>query len=162
MSPGFGDLVVVAALGREHPAHVVQRPGHVPADQQLGVQDVVAVQAVPAQLHGQRVDQERHVVGDDIDHPAGRVERAGRAGRPHPDQGPALRPVRGEPGLLHRGRRHSGRAGRGQVLDRDVPVVRPQIAEQVPDVQVGQFPGADRLCRLGQQGFPVRGRDVTH
>ncbi len=39
--------------------------------------------------------------------------------------------------------------GRGQVLDRDVLVVRPEIAEQVPDVQAGRVPGADRLGRLG-------------
>ena len=77
--PGFGDLVVRAVRAGERPAHVVQRPGHVPADPQLRMQDVIAVQAAPGQFHGHRVDQERHVVGDDVDHPAGRVERAGRA-----------------------------------------------------------------------------------
>jgi len=33
---------------------------------QHGMRDDVQTQAVPAQLRGQRVDQERHVVGDDV------------------------------------------------------------------------------------------------
>jgi hypothetical protein len=149
VGPGLGDFVVIAVPGGECPAHVVQRPRHVPADQQLGMQDVVAVQAMPGQFHGHRIDQERHVVSDDVDHTAAWVERAWRTRGPHPDQGPALRPAGGEPGLLQRGRGDGTGPGRGQVLDGDVPVVRPEIAEQVPDVQAGRFPGADRLGRLG-------------
>ena len=34
--PGFGDLVVVAVAAPECPAHVVQRPGHVPAASSWG------------------------------------------------------------------------------------------------------------------------------
>ena len=113
------------------------------------MQDVVAVQAMPGQFHGHRIDQERHVVGDDVDHAAAWVERGRRARGAYPDQGPALRPVLSEPGLLQRGRGHGTGPGHGQVLDGDVPVVRPEVAEQVADVQIGHVLGANRLGRLG-------------
>ena len=70
---------------------------------------------------------------------------------------PRSRPAHGEPGLLQRGRTHGTGPGHGQVLDGDVPVVSPQVAEQVADVQIGQVLGGNRAGRLGQQGFPVRG-----
>ena len=70
-----------------------------------------------------------------------------------PDQGPALRPVRGEPGLLGRDRGQPPRPGRDQVLQRDVPVVGAQVAAHVArDRVVHRVAGLDLGRRLRQQG----------
>ena len=157
--PGLGQLVVPGSAGLQRADHLAQRPGHVPADQQLRVHDAVAGHAVPGQLHGHRVDQERHVVGDDVDHRGGRVERGHRAALADLDQGPALRPVGGQPGLGHGHRGHRPGPGAGQVLIRDVPVVGAQVAEQVADAYLARLrcrPGRlGQFGRLGQQRIPV-------
>ena len=89
---------------------------------------------------------------------AARVERGHRAALADPDQGPALRPVGGQPGLLHGHRGHRPGPGRGQILIRDVPVVGTQVGQQVADAYLGRLarPGRlGQLGRLGQQHIPV-------
>ena len=46
----------------------------VAADEELGMEDLADAPALAERLHGDRVDQERSIVGDDLDHggPAGR------------------------------------------------------------------------------------------
>jgi hypothetical protein len=139
----------------------------VPADPELRVHDEADLQVVPVQPHGDGVDQERHVVGDDVhDGPVGVEGRmvvggnplvaAGLEREPHADQGAALWPVAAEPGVLDRHRGGPGRADGDQVLRRDVPVVGVQITERVADAGdvVAQQRGG-RLGRLGQEGLLV-------
>jgi hypothetical protein len=105
------------------------------------VQEQVEVGLVPVQLHRHRVDQERHVVGDDVDDRLNRPEGgdgrtgAGRAGIRfgHLDQGPALRALRGQRRV--RGG-HGGQlvtTARHKVLGGHVPVVGPEEAGHIAD-----------------------------
>ncbi len=154
VGPGLDHLALVGPAAVQRPGYPVQVARDVPADHELRVDDVVAVEVVPGQLHRDRVDEERHVVGHDVHRGAAGVERGRLGGREHPDQGPALRAVRRQPGLLQRYPGQPVRSGRGQVLGRDVPVVGPEVPQQVPDRGVlGRHRGG-QAGRLGQQLVP--------
>ncbi len=100
---------------------------------------------MPVQFHGHRIDQERHVVGDDVDDGPDRPERRDRArragrrtrgaggGAGDPDQGPPLRAPGGQGRVLGRDRGEPPGAERGQVLGGDVPVVGVQVTGQITD-----------------------------
>jgi hypothetical protein len=156
VDPRLFDLVVGGRRPVGHPEHAVHRAADVPDHPQLRVDDLVHLQAAPVHRHQHRVHQVGHVVGDDVHGGPGRLQR-GRPGGPYPDQGPALRPERGERGLPHGYRRGPLGPGLGQVLGGHVPVVGVKEAGYVTDAGVG----ACRLRGLGQQGFLTAG-DVRH
>ncbi len=125
---GAGGLRAVAGVGVED---LQQLAGEVAAHRELRVHDEVdgAVQA--GQLVGDRVDQERHVVGDDLDH--------GVAARPavlldgrgvHPDLGGALGPLEAQPVVGGRRTVDVHRVAADQVLGRRVEVVVVQVGGQ--------------------------------
>jgi hypothetical protein len=118
-----GHVLLAAA---EHPAR------HVAAHPHLGVDHQVHAEVVPVELHRDRVDQERHVVGDHLDHrvagvPAVLVQRRGVG----PDHGPALGAELGELSLGHRGTVHVNGVAGEQVLRRDMPIVEPQEGQRL-------------------------------
>jgi hypothetical protein len=144
--PRLGDLVVAAADPGGRADHLPQLPADVTADHQLGVDDVVAVQVVPGEFVRGRVDEEWHVVGDDVDHTPRFVQRGGLAGGVHPHQGAALRPPGRDPGVLGHDRTRPQRAGRQQILRGDVPVVGVQVPLHVADaVRARRLGGLGRL-----------------
>ena len=108
-----------------------QLAGDVAADDDLRVDDDMDAAALPGQLVGDRVDQEGHVVGDDLDD---RVA-AGPAvlldgGRVHPDVRGALRAVLREPVVGERGAEDVDRVAVREVLGRGVQVVALEVREQ--------------------------------
>jgi len=111
---------------------VLEPAGEVTGDVELRVDDQVDVALLAGQLHHDRVDQERHVVGDDLDHrvtalPAVLLDRR----RAHPDQWPALRSLLGK-AIVAQGRAEDvDRITLENILRRDVAVV---LAEEVPHV----------------------------
>ncbi len=155
--PRLGDLVVLVPGVPQRPDHFPQRAGDVPADQELRVDDVEAVQPVPGELHRHRVDEERHVVGDDVDGAARLLQRRAHAPRAHPHQGAALRALGRHPGVLGRHPGHPGRPGVEEFLGRHLPVVG---AEEVAHVADSAAVLLGRLrCQLGglvQQAGYVR------
>ena len=115
----------------------VRRAGHVPAHDEHRVHDQPDVGGVPVELHRHRVDQVRHVVGDDVDDGPGGGERAAdpgaRLGRADADDRTALRAGRAERGLPGGRLGQPIRAGRDQVLKGHPPVIRGQEGEPVAD-----------------------------
>ncbi len=101
----------------------------------------------PGELSADGVDEERHVVRDDLDdgvpgRPA--VFLDGRAERP--DVGAALGPLRGQATVRHGGAVEVDRVSVDQVLGGDVPVVAVQEAGVV---SAGGAPGPGVLPHLG-------------
>ncbi len=82
--PGLDD-VVVALRTVDHlvGVHVLELAGDVALDGELRVDHRVHVVTEPVELHGHRVDEERHVVRDDLDHrpTRGRPAGPGHGGR---------------------------------------------------------------------------------
>ena len=160
--PRLGDLVVAAAVLARRADHLPQLPADVTADHQLGVDDVVAVQVVPGEFVRDRVDEERHVVGDDVDHAPRVLQRGGLTGGAHPHQGAALRAPGRDARMLGRDRARALRASRQQILRRDVPVVGLQIPLQVADADAVRARRLGGLGRLRQQGMCHLGRAFRH
>jgi len=133
VNPRLGELSVALrqrcrcrATGR------VEFARYVTADAQHGVHDQVDVRAVPVQLHRHGIDEVRHVVGHDVDHGPGAVQRRG-AGVTDADQGTALRAASTEPGVLVSDGGGPLRAGRRQVFAGDMPVIGSQEPEDIGD-----------------------------
>ena len=122
-------LAAAAAGGRVE--DLDQLAGDIAADDDLRVDHDVDAAALPGQLVGDRVDQERHVVGDDLDD--------GVAARPavlldgrgvHPDVRGALRAVLREPVVGESGAEDVDRVAVGEVLRGGVQVVALEEREQ--------------------------------
>jgi hypothetical protein len=135
----LGGLVVGAR-------HLDQRAGHVTADVELRVDDQVHVALLPGQLHHDRVDQEGHVVGDDLDDRVATCGPAvlGEGGREHVDAGPALRSLLGGAEVRRQGAVQLLRGPVADVVDGDVPVVG---MEERTDLVVGWAAGAGAALR---------------
>ena len=173
VDPGLGDLPRLRPGTVDAAGHVVQHAGNVPAHHQPRVQEQRDVGLMPVQFHGHRIDQERHVVGDDVDHGPDRAEPHGRAawairgpgiGATDADQGPALRALRGEGRVLGGDRGDPVRAVRGEVLRGNVPVVGAQVSAQVTDASAaaGTRGLGQVLCRLIQHIVVRFVRSVRH
>ena len=160
--PRLGDLVVAEAALGGRADDLPQLPADVTADHQLGVDDVVAVQVVPGEFVRDRVDEERHVVGDDVDHAPRFLQRGGLAGGMHLHQGAALGAPGRDAGVLGRDQARPQRAGRPQILRGDVPVVGLQIPLQVADADAVRARRLGGLGRLRQQGVCHLGRAFRH
>ena len=140
-------------------ARGLERAGDVALDVELRVDHEVDVAQLATELHRERVDEERHVVDDDLDHrvPAGRPAVLAGRRRHDADLGGALGPVTGE--LVVAGERavHVGVGPVEQVLGGDVAVVR---AQQVVDLVVrwaaGALPVLGEVDRLRQELALVR------
>ena len=87
------------------------------AYEQLRVDHDVHAAALAGELHRHRVDEERHVVGDDLDHgvPVSRPAVLADRRREHPHVGGALGSVRGEVVLADRSAVHVHVGATGQV-----------------------------------------------
>ena len=96
-APSSAPLAGVAAV-LVRTCDLLQRAGDVALDGELRVDHGVHVVPEPVELHGHRVDEERHVVGDDLDHRAARRRpaRVGAGGRDDADGRGALRADDGE------------------------------------------------------------------
>ncbi len=125
---GAGGLAAGAGVDVED---LQQLAGDVAADDQLGVDDDVDRAVLAGQLVGHRVDQERHVVGDDLDHgvaagPAVLLDRGGV----HPHLGGALGALEAQ-AVVRGGRAVDvDRVAVDQVLGRRVEVVVVQVRGQ--------------------------------
>ncbi|MEY9488253.1 hypothetical protein RKD26_004047 [Streptomyces calvus] len=124
MDPGLDVRVVRQVAAGRGGEHLDQLAGDVPADHELRVHDDVDAAALAGQLIGDGVDQERHVVGDDLDD--------GVAARPavlldgrgvHADVGGALGTALGEPVVRDGGSEDVDRVAVGEVLRGGVQVV---------------------------------------
>jgi hypothetical protein len=117
-------VVLLRPVGGADLEDLQQPAGDVAPDDDLRVDQKVDPALLPGELGGHGVDEEGHVVGDDLDHgvparPAAFVDRRGE----HPHVRRALRPLPRQ--LLVRQRRPGEveRLTLGKVLHRDVPVV---------------------------------------
>ncbi len=131
-----------------------QLAGHVTADDHLRVDHHMDAAALTRQLVGDRVDQEGHVVGDDLDHgvaagPAVLLDRRGV----HPDVRGALRPVLGQPVVGERGAEDVHRVAAGQVLRRGVQVVALEVSQEGVRVET-----LHRCLSPGRAAFSDPGR----
>jgi hypothetical protein len=106
-----------------------QVAGDVAPHQQLRVDDHVDVATLGVQRHRHRVDEEGHVVGDDLHDrvPAGRPAVLVDGGGEDPDVGGALRPLRGQGVLAHGGAVDVDVGALDEVLDGHVAVVLAQV-----------------------------------
>ena len=126
--------------------NVEQAPGDVAADDHHGVDDQVDRVAALAEEGGHGVDEERHVVGDDLDdgvarRPAVLVDRRCE----HAHRARALRPVRRLGPLRQRGARDVDGVATEDVLGRHVTVVA--LEERGVGVGgVSALAGLDRAC----------------
>ncbi len=121
---------------------------------ELRVDDRVHVTQLAGQRHGQRVHEERHVVGDHLDDgvtaggPAGLADGRGE----HPHLGGALRAGAGGLVVRREGAVQVDVRAVADVLGGDVPVVRLQ---QAPDGVLGRSPtpppSQGQIDRLGQE-----------
>ncbi len=127
-------------------------PAEVPAHGEPRVDDPAHLATLPGQLHGDRVDQEGHVVGDDLDH---RVTARGPAvalgsGSEDPDHRPALGPDPRGPVVAEEGAEEVNGRALEQVLRRRVPVVG---REQDLHVACGED-AVDVLAAAAGHGLP--------
>ena len=125
--PGLDVVAELPVVDGVDVEDLLQRPGGVTAYDELRVHDEVHGALLAGQLGGDRVDEERHVVGDDLDHavPAGPAVLL-HGGGEHVDVGGAGRPG-GRELLVGEGGAEQvlGNAGE-QVLGGDVAVVAAQ------------------------------------
>ena len=116
---------VVGVGGRRVVQHLAQLAVEAPSYDELGVHDLVHDVAGGVERHADGVDQERHVVGDHLDHRAATAGPAvvvlGRREQPH--VGGALRPVPGQVEMVQHGRPEVALVAVEQVLRGDVAVV---------------------------------------
>ena len=129
--------------------------GDVAADVELRVDHHVHVAVLAGQLHRQRVDEERHVVGDDLDDgvAAGATSRASlTAGVKHPHLGGALRAGarRARSGTRARrtGRR---RCGRRRPRGRRGGSRTQEAADRLVGRPTGPLASQGKVDRLGQE-----------
>ncbi len=110
-----------------------QLPVAVTLDVERRVQYQVGVAVLARQLHGERVDQERHVVGDDLDHgvPARRPAVLSHGRRVDADLGRAGLPFGGEVVVRRVGAIDVDVGSVVQLLGADVAVVRRQQGHEV-------------------------------
>ena len=165
--PGLAGHVVRVGLG-VLVEHLVELAAEVASYDELRVDHQVDVVLRLGERHRDRVDEERHVVGDHLDDrvPAGgpAVDRDARG--EHPDGRLALRSLGGEPQLGHHRAVEVGRVALEQVLGGDVSVERLQHRRQVHAVGrlgalglgVGAQPGEEFGLALLQRrhGFDIR------
>ena len=133
---------------------VLQGAGDVAADVEVRVHHDVHVAQLAGELHGQGVHEEGHVVGDDLDDavPAGGPAVLGERGGQHPHLGGPLRAVLGQPVVAGERAVHVHVGAAGEVLRRDVAVVRAQQgAHLVVRRPSRPLPGLRQLGRLGDQ-----------
>ena len=118
------DLLVVAG------EDLLELPGDVAAHQDLRVHDHVHLAVLLVELHGHRVDEERHVVGHHLDDrvPTGGPAVLGDGRGEDADVRGALRPVRRDLVLAHRGAVQVHLGALREVLGGDVAV---EVPEQV-------------------------------
>jgi hypothetical protein len=122
-------LALGLALGLEravrHRRHRPELAGDVADDVEAGVDHDVDVAEPAGQLHGQRVDEERHVVDHDLHDgvAAGGPAALAQRRRVHPDLGGPLGPAAGELVVGREGAVDVGRGAVRQVLVGHVPVV---------------------------------------
>ena len=135
-------------------ADLAQLAGDVAADVEERVDDHVHVTALPRQLHRQGVDEEGHVVDDDLDHraPRGGPSVLARRWRRHAHPSGALGPLAREP--VVRGERavEVGVGAVPDVLGRDVAVVGPdQVVDRLARRTTRVVARARQGDRPGQQ-----------
>ncbi len=146
MDPGLDVRVVrqVADVLREVAADGVgedldQFAGHVPADHELRVDHDVDAAALTGQLIGDGVDEEGHVVRDDLDDGVGAGPAVLLDGRGvHPDVRRALGAVLGEAAVRDGGPEDVDRVAVGEVFRGGVQVVA--LEEREDGIPVGRVP----------------------
>ncbi len=143
------------------PDNLAERSGHVTPDAKLWVDDQPGGQAVVGQLHGDRINQERHVVGNDVDHVGTAIE-GGVAAVPDLNQCASLRPLGGEISVPDGDRCQPSRTGRCQVIVGHVPVICRQVVGQVTGARhrTGQAGSLEQQVRHGVRARPVLALDV--
>ena len=133
---------------------VLEPPGHVAGDVELRVDDEVHVALLAGQLHDDGVDEERHVVGDDLDHrvTAGRPAVLGQGRGEDVDAGGALGAGVGRAEVRDQRAVQLLGGAVADVVGGDVPVVGTQ---ERPDVSARRASGPGAALRegdrLGQQ-----------
>ena len=111
------------------------------------------VAALLVELHRHRVDEEGHVVGDDLDDGValGRPAVLGDGRGEDPHVGGALGPLVGQAELADRRAVHVDVGALGEVLDRDVAVVLPEeLLGRLPRRSAAASPGGRQSCGLGE------------
>jgi hypothetical protein len=149
--------------GRTRPVldrhHALHPAGEVTDHVEVRVDDRVHAALLAGQLHGEGVDEERHVVDDDLDHgvPVGRPAVLAQGGRERPHLGCPLRPLGGQ--LVVRGECavHVDVGAVDDVLGSYVPVVGMQ---QRVDLVVRRPAGASSVP--GQGGGLVDQLGLVH
>ena len=148
--PRLGDDAELV-LGRRVGVDLLQGADGVPADDELRVHDEVDGAAERVERGGDRVDEERHVVGDDLDDgvPAGPALRLDGRVR-HVDVGGADGTPAGEVALGQRGTEQVLRLAREKVLGRGVAVEHvQQPVDVLPGLLGSVFGGGAQLLGPG-------------
>ena len=154
--PGLADALALVHLGvavGDRP-HLLEGAGDVAHHVEERVDDQVHVVQLTGELHRQRVDEEGHVVDDDLDHrvPVGRPALVARARREHPDPGGALGPGAGQPVVRGEGAVHVHVGALGDVLAGDPAVVGPeQLVDDVVRRPAAPPSAPGDLDGLGEQ-----------
>ncbi len=125
--------------------HLLQLAGDVAEDVELRMDHGVHVALLAGELHRQRVDEEGHVVGDDLDDrvAAGRPAVLGGGGGEHPHLRRTLRTTAGQPVV-----------GGERAVEVDVGAVGDVLGGHVPVVGLQQ--GLDHLVRWPAGSLPVK------
>ena len=169
--PGLADRAVDGGLRLVlDRVHALEDAGDVADHVELRMDDQVDLALLPGQLHRHRVDEEGHVVGDDLDHRVtdGRPPVVGVARGEHVHVGPTLRTVVGEPELRRQGGVQVDVGPLGEVVGGDVAVVGP---DELPDL-VGrgaaralaghrELGGPSRAARTSSGRSPLTRHDST-
>ncbi len=151
--PRLALLVGCARMPVDLAAYLAQLTRDIAPDPQLRVDHQVDTKIVTAEFHRHRVDEEGHVVRDDVDQGPARLQtlraRLGSLAA-HADKCPALRPARAEPGMLQGHRCHPRRVPPRQVLGRDMAVVQAEVREEIcRRGRMAAAPGSARPAALG-------------
>ena len=148
--PRLGDDAELV-LGRRVGVDLLEGADGVPSDDQLRVHDEMDGAAERVERGGDRVDEERHVVGDDLDDgvPAGPALRLDGRVR-HVDVGGADGALTGEVALGQGGPEEVLRLAREEVLGRRVPVEHvQQPVDVLPGLLGSLFGGGVQLLGPG-------------
>ncbi len=133
VDPGLDVRVVreVTHAGRRRGQHLDELAGHIAPHHELRVDDDVDPAPLPRQLIGDGVDEEGHVVGDDLDDGvAARPPVLFHGGGVNPHVGRALGAVLGQPVVGHGGSEDIDRVAVGKVLRGRVQVVTLEERDQ--------------------------------
>ena len=140
MRPRLGDHIGVAAdigLVRLHRADdLAQSSREVAPHRELRMHDELRIDVMGVERQRDRVDQERHVVGDHVDHVAVGQQR-GVGARPDLNDGATLRPEARELSVRERDLADPLGSRGDQVRGVDVPVVGVQVALVVANLRGG-------------------------